>query len=142
MSVGPFMANADFFGFEHLENIPQILIEANTWEFDSGLRGFLRFLMFKFSCQNKIANISVMVKALRKCKYGLELPLNLTNLIKYVMKTSFFRPQITNCFLGILVFKFFCQNLQKDLSDCFEILTIDRQNIWTKIMCTDWSKNT
>ena len=38
-------------------------METNTWEFDCGLSGFQRFLMFEFSCQNKIANISVVLKS-------------------------------------------------------------------------------
>ena len=53
-------------------------METNTWEFDANLSGFPRFLMFELNCQNKIANISVMVKGIRKCEYGSELPLNLT----------------------------------------------------------------
>ena len=57
-------------------------MEKNTLEFDCGLSGFPRFLMFEFSCQNKIVNIFVMV-TIRKCEYGLELPLNLTDVIIY-----------------------------------------------------------
>ena len=38
-------------------------METNSWEFDCGLSGFQRFLMFEFSCQNKIANISVVLKS-------------------------------------------------------------------------------
>ena len=57
------------------------LMETNTWEFDCGHSGVVRLFMFEFSCHNKIASISVMVKAIRKCEYGLELPLNLTDLI-------------------------------------------------------------
>ena len=58
-------------------------MKSNTLEFDCGRGGFPRFLMLEFSCQNKIADISAMVKATRKYKFGLELAINWTNLIIY-----------------------------------------------------------
>ena len=60
-------------------------METKTWEIDCGLSGFPRFLMFEQNC----VYISAMIKAIRKCEYGLELPLKSTDLNIYqkVIKT-------------------------------------------------------
>ena len=68
-------------------------MEAKTWEFQCGLSDFTRFLMFELNCQNQIANIFGLVKTIRYCKYGLELPFNLTDLMyQYIMKQDRYGP--------------------------------------------------
>ena len=88
-------------------------METNTWEFDCGLSGFLNFLMFEFSCQNKIANISAMVKASRKCEYALELSLNSKYLIIGHEKLHVWALNGKNCLLAIAVFKVYAKSYRR-----------------------------
>ena len=104
----------NFYGSKHLKTLPQILMETNTREFDCGLSGFLRFLVFELSGQNKIGNIFVIDEAIKKCEYGLKFPLNQTYVIIHQQVMKFFRPQITkNCVLVILVFIFYAKSYSR-----------------------------
>ena len=68
-----------------------------------------------------------MVKGMRNCEYTLELPLNFLDLTIGYEKLSIRALDGKKLFLAISVFKFYAKIYRRmDLSDCFEILTIDR----------------
>ena len=86
-------------------------MEASTWKFDCGLSGFPRFLIFEFT--QKIANISAMVKAARKCEYALELSLNSKDLINGHEKLHVWALNGKNCLLAIPVFKVYAKSYRR-----------------------------
>ena len=79
--------------------------------------------MFKFSCQNKIAKICVMVKAISKCEYRVRIAFKF-NRGNYILVGH------EKLCLGLTWQQTVCRH------SSFQVCM--RQNITTKIMCNDW----